>query len=190
VVFGHDTEASLLAAVALVNSAVQLDGETDELTSVADLERFFSEHRYTGRFDRTSAELDAVRALRPRLRELLTADRDTAAHLVNVLLAEAQAVPRLVRHAGADWHIHAVDDDAPLPVRILVETAMAMSDVIRADEMSRLATCAADDCDDVVLDLSRNRSRRFCSTQCSNREAVAAYRRRRRGVRGSASAPR
>ena len=58
---------------------------------------------------------------------------------------------------------------------------MAMVDVIRADEMARLDTCAADDCDDVVLDLSRNRSRRYCSTTCGNREAVAAYRARQRG---------
>ena len=57
---------------------------------------------------------------------------------------------------------------------------MAMIDVIRADETSRLATCADPDCDGVVLDLSRNRSRRFCSTTCTNRAAVAAYRARRR----------
>ena len=55
---------------------------------------------------------------------------------------------------------------------------MAMIDVIRADEMSRLGVCADDDCQGVVLDLSRNRSRRFCSTTCGNRNAVAAYRAR------------
>ena len=57
---------------------------------------------------------------------------------------------------------------------------MAMIDVIRADEMSRLGVCADDDCEGVVLDLSRNRSRRFCSTTCGNRDAVAAYRARQR----------
>jgi predicted RNA-binding Zn ribbon-like protein len=61
-----------------------------------------------------------------------------------------------------------------------VEAAMAMIDVIRADEMSRLGVCADDDCEGIVLDLSRNRSRRFCSTTCGNRAAVAAYRARRR----------
>ena len=35
-----------------------------------------------------------------------------------------------------------------------------------------------EDCDGIVLDLSRNRSRRYCSTLCSNRNAVAAYRAR------------
>jgi len=57
---------------------------------------------------------------------------------------------------------------------------MAMIDVIRADEMSRLAVCADDTCEAVVLDLSRNRSKRFCSTTCGNRNAVAAYRARQR----------
>jgi predicted RNA-binding Zn ribbon-like protein len=69
--------------------------------------------------------------------------------------------------------------DAPLATRIAVETAMAMIDVIRADELSRLDVCADPDCEGLVLDLSRNRSRRFCSTTCGNRAAVAAYRARR-----------
>jgi predicted RNA-binding Zn ribbon-like protein len=38
--------------------------------------------------------------------------------------------------------------------------------------------CADDDCEGLVLDLSRNRSKRFCSLACGNRNAVAAYRAR------------
>jgi predicted RNA-binding Zn ribbon-like protein len=38
--------------------------------------------------------------------------------------------------------------------------------------------CAADDCDNVHVDLSKNRSRRFCGTLCANRTNVAAYRTR------------
>ena len=56
---------------------------------------------------------------------------------------------------------------------------MAMVDVVRQDEVSRLGICADGDCEALVLDLSRNRSRRFCSTACGNRNAVAAYRARR-----------
>ena len=37
-----------------------------------------------------------------------------------------------------------------------------------------------DRCEGLVLDLSRNRSRRYCSTACANRNAVAAYRARGR----------
>jgi predicted RNA-binding Zn ribbon-like protein len=94
------------------------------------------------------------------------------------MLADARALPQLVRHDHWDWHLHAVTPDAPLVTRITVETAMAMVDVIRLDEMSRLGTCADDGCAGIVLDLSRNRSRRFCSTTCTNRAAVAAYRAR------------
>ena len=71
--------------------------------------------------------------------------------------------------------------DAPLATRITVETAMAMVDVVRTDEMSRLGVCEDDDCDGIVLDLSRNRSKRFCSTPCGNRNAAAAYRARQAG---------
>jgi predicted RNA-binding Zn ribbon-like protein len=176
VVFTHDTELALLAAVTLVNSAE----EPDTLTTQADFDRVWEEFQYSGRRDRTRAELDAIRALRPRLRTLLTADRDGAVAVVNELLSEAQAVPQLVRHDTFDWHIHAIETSAPLDRRIAVETAMAMIDVIRADEMSRLAVCADATCEGVVLDLSRNRSKRFCSTTCGNRNAVAAYRARQR----------
>jgi predicted RNA-binding Zn ribbon-like protein len=174
--FAYDTEQALLSAVDLVNSAAP----PDTLTTIEELDDFYTRFGYTGRRDRTRAELDDVRAIRPRLRELLTADRDGAVELVNEMLATAQAVPRLVRHDEYDWHVHAVDYQRPLATRIIVETAMAMIDVIRADELSRLSLCADETCEGVVLDLSRNRSRRFCSTTCGNRNAVAAYRARQR----------
>ena len=72
------------------------------------------------------------------LRELLTSDRDAAAELVNAMLAEAQALPQLVRHDRVRLAPARGPADAPLATRITVETAMAMVDVIRADEMSRL----------------------------------------------------
>ncbi|WP_148612694.1 CGNR zinc finger domain-containing protein [Nocardioides rubriscoriae] len=173
-VFAHDVELALQAAVVLANSAL----EPETLTSPEELSQFFTEFAYTGRHDGDRAELAAVQALRGELRDLLTADRDHAVTLVNRMLDEERALPQLVRHDDFDWHLHATRADAPWPSRIRVETAMAMIDVIRADELSRLGVCADDDCEGVVLDLSRNRSRRFCSTACGNRNAVAAYRAR------------
>jgi predicted RNA-binding Zn ribbon-like protein len=177
VVFAHDTEVALLAAVRLANSALA----PDTLTTTEQLADFFGAFEYTGRFDRDEAELAAVRQLRADLHQLLVADRDEAVRRVNEMLAAAHALPQLVRHDDWDWHVHAVSPDAPLGQRISVETAMAMIDVIRADDLARLSTCADDGCEGVVLDLSRNRSRRFCSTACTNRNAVAAYRARRAG---------
>ncbi|WP_370289924.1 CGNR zinc finger domain-containing protein [Nocardioides sp.] len=173
-VFTHDTELALQAAVHLANSGL----EPDTLTEREELDAFCTEYRYSGRRDHDDSELDGVRAIRGRLYALLTADRDAAVEHVNDLLRENRALPQLQRHDEFDWHLHAVSTEEPLHVRILVEAAMAMVDVIRADEMTRLSTCADDGCEGIVLDLSRNRSRRFCSTACGNRNAVAAYRAR------------
>ena len=180
-VFTHDTNVTLLAAATLVNSAEP----PDTLTTLGELDAFYVAHGYTGARTHDLAELEAVRALRGPLRELLTSDRDQAVVIVNRMLAERQAVPALVRHDGFDYHLHAAPRDAPLHHRIAVETAMAMTDVIRANEMSRLSVCADPTCNGIVLDLSRNRSRRFCSTGCSNRAAVAAYRARAAAARTS-----
>jgi predicted RNA-binding Zn ribbon-like protein len=180
VIFAHDTESSLLASVALVNSAA----DPDTLTTQEELDAFYDEYTFTGARTRTRAELDEVRAIRAPLRRLLTADRDAAVEIVNAMLAEHQAVPQLVRHGDEDWHIHGISRDAPFAARIVVEAALAMVDVIRADEMSRIGVCADDDCEGIVLDLSRNRSRRFCSTTCGNRNAVAAYRARQAKTAG------
>jgi predicted RNA-binding Zn ribbon-like protein len=60
---------------------------------------------------------------------------------------------------------------------------MALAFVIAAGERSRLATCAAPDCSRVLVDLSRNRSKRYCDSRtCGNRLHVAAYRERRRAA--------
>ena len=114
-VFGHDTEVALQSAVTLANSAL----EPDTLVTVADLDAFFAGFEYTGRHDRDLAELDAVRAIRPQLFALLTADRDDAVALVNAMLAEAGAVPQLVRHDVWDWHLHAVGPERDLATRSL-----------------------------------------------------------------------
>lgn len=174
--FTHDTVEALRAAVHLTNSA-----ETpDTLSSAEDLEAFLVDFPYSGRIDRNTAELAALRALRPRLRAMLLAPRDDMVVGINQALNDVTLDARLVRHDDADWHLHAVADDRPLVERILAETAMALIDVLRAEEGSRISVCADETCSGVTLDLSRNRSRRYCSTACANRNAVAAYRARRR----------
>ncbi|MER7007523.1 CGNR zinc finger domain-containing protein [Dactylosporangium sp. NPDC000555] len=173
--FAHDTEQALVAAAATVNTGA---GE-ELLPDVAALDAFLAPSNWTGRRRHDEAELAAVRALRPRLRRLWGAGEDEAVELVNAMLREADALPQLVKHDGWDYHMHATPPDAELHVRMQVEFAMAMLDVIRMKELDRLRVCAADDCDDVLVDLSKNRSRRFCEGGCGNRANAAAYRARR-----------
>lgn len=177
--FSHDTEVSLAEAAALVNT-VGLEGDT--LVTLADLNDFLTRHPSSGVIRRTQNELESIRALRPRLRKFWTVkDRDEAAALVNKILAEADARPYLSRHDVWDWHLHVTRPDAPLADRIGAEAAMAFLDLIRADALGRLRICAAQDCEDVLIDLSKNSSKRYCDTgNCGNRTNVAAYRARKR----------
>ena len=172
--FAHDTEVGLAAAAALVNTA----GEPDQLADVPALAAFLGVWGWTGTFRGDADELASVRALRPDLRQLWTGEEDEVVEVVNRLLRDGAALPQLVRHDEWAYHVHATADDAPLAHRMAVEAAMAVVDVVRAGELGRLRTCARPDCDDVLADLTRNRSRRFCDESCANREHVAAYRAR------------
>jgi predicted RNA-binding Zn ribbon-like protein len=183
VLFAHDTEVALNAAAALVNTA---HSGQEGLPDMAALDAFAATWRWTGDRARDTAELDSVRALRPRLAAIWAMDTDEAAELVNELLREGRALPYLVKHDGWDYHIHATPPDAPFADRMAVEAAMAFADMIRTGELGRLRVCAAGDCDDVHVDLSKNRSRRYCSVTCANRVNIAAHRQRERSGRASA----
>jgi predicted RNA-binding Zn ribbon-like protein len=182
--FAHDTQVLLAAAAALVNTR---RAEPDPLDDVPGFAAWLAEQPYSGRRSGSDDERRAVRALRERLAGLWPAhgdddgpDRDGTVTLVNAILAETDARPHLARHDGWDWHLHVTPQDAPLADRMGAEIAMSVVDLVRGDDLSRLRRCAAEDCDAVLVDLSRNRSMRFCDTgNCANRAHVAAYRARR-----------
>jgi predicted RNA-binding Zn ribbon-like protein len=149
------------------------------LDTATELDMLLDPWPYSGRRDHDTAEARAVAALRGQLIMLWDADRDRAADLANAILADRGTAPQLVRHDGSDWHLHAVAPDQPLAARIAVETAMAFVDLVRTGETDRCRRCADETCQHLFFDESRNRSRRFCSTQCQARVNVAAYRARK-----------
>lgn len=179
--FAHDTEIALAEAAALVNTVS--DG-VDFLESQAGLDDFLRGYPFSGVRLRTDEELRDVRRLREQLRTLWSAaDRDEAARIVNAILDDVAARPYLSKHDEWDWHLHMTEPNAPLAQRIGAEAAMGLVDLVREDDLDRLRICAADDCRDVLVDLSRNKSKRYCSAgNCGNRAHVAAYRARKRGV--------
>ena len=182
--FAPDTVDALEFAVALCDTdpGASRSGE-DELATTEQLAALLVDNRYSGRVDGDEAELQDVRATRERIKRTWALDRDAAALEVNAMLAEAHALPYLMRHDGFDWHLHATAQDAPLAERIRVEIALALVDVIRSGETGRLRVCGADDCTGLVLDLSRNASKRFCSVRCGNRMNMIAFRaRKQQGV--------
>ena len=175
--FAHDTTAALTVATDLVNT--ERDGE-DHLPGVAALEAFLDQRQVTRD---GPADLAAVKALRPRLRAVWSATTpgDLAA-IVNGLLRDSDARPWVVDHGGGwGWHLHVTEPAAPLVHRIGAQSGFAFADLIRLRETERLRFCDAADCTAVLIDLSRNRSRRYCDTgNCGNRQHVAAYRARLR----------
>ncbi|MGI9124891.1 MAG: CGNR zinc finger domain-containing protein [Mycobacterium sp.] len=178
--FTHDTELTLRAACVLVNSD-RVEGE--QIGDQSALDAYLAGYGTTGRRDRDAEELAAVHRLRARLGRIwaVAEDEDRTVVEVNALLADTHAAPWLTRHPEMpEWHLHLASTRDPLAQRMGAEMAMALADLIRAGELRRLKTCAALDCEAVLIDLSRNRSRMFCDTgNCGNRQHVAAYRERR-----------
>jgi predicted RNA-binding Zn ribbon-like protein len=177
--FAPDTDVTLEFTVALANTHPGASkSRTDELSSPEVLTEFLEKWTYTGRFDRDEAELADVKKTRDLFRRVWSLPTDDAVVEVNAMFRKAGALPYLVKHDHFDWHLHATDQEAPLAERIRVEVAIALADVIRSGEMSRLRVCEADDCDGLVLDLSRNGSKRYCSVRCGNRMNQLAFRER------------
>lgn len=177
--FAPDVEESLEFAAALVNTAPAASRSgLDELSTLPQLHALLDANRFGGNRDRTETERLSVVATRDRLRAMWTLSRDELALSINEILRESSALPQLVRHDEFDWHIHAIPLDAPLADRIRVEVTLALVDIIRADATDRLRGCEAHDCDGVLVDLSRNGSKRFCSVRCGNRMNMVAWRAR------------
>lgn len=128
----------------------------------------------------TEADRASVTEFLARWRQVVVAaERGERAALLNVLLGEYAAAPRLTDHAGDGWHLHfrdpGVATDRQIAALITVGTALHLTGL----GMDRLGGCAAEGCDRVFADNSRNGTQRFCSPACANRSAVRRHRERR-----------
>lgn len=180
--FTHYTDQPVTLAVDLVNTFGWVSG-TETMTTTDDLARFVERHpgEWTGDLpEPTRSDVAAVRELRGILRGVFTApDAETAARLLNQVLADTDATPRLSLHESPA-HLHFEPGQGTLANWIGVVTAMGLAAVLADGGLERLGVCQSETCDDAFVDTSRNRSRRHCSTTCGTREHVAAHRQRLR----------
>ena len=183
--FGHDTECALGTVVDLVNTSPKINGE-ELLPDVAALREFVDRHRISEVGELTEADLIAVRALRDRFHQVFQIrEQEAAVELVNAIVADARTTPRLTNHDGYDWHIHYFAPGASIADHLAADCGMALAFIVVTGEQERLRRCEAPDCGRAFVDLSRNRSRRYCSSRtCGNRLHVAAYRARRKEATG------
>ncbi|WP_323377658.1 CGNR zinc finger domain-containing protein [Streptomyces smaragdinus] len=177
----HDTRCALDAVVGLLNTAGTGAGD-EGLPDAAALRRFVTAHGISGVGALGEGDVAEVHAVRDRFARVFAApDARSAARLLNDLVAGAGTTPRLTDHDGYDWHIHYFAPGASLGRHLAADCGMALAFLVVAGEQERLRRCEAPDCGRAFVDLSRNRSRRYCSSRtCGNRLHVAAYRARRR----------
>ena len=108
-------------------------------------------------------------------------DLATAARRTNVLLRRTGARPQLDTQGQGAWNLHFHGPDDSFGVGWSAGIAAGLAMALGTTDAGRLGVCAADRCDRVHLDTSRNGGRRFCSTRCQNRAKSAAHRARHGG---------
>lgn len=169
--YTHYTDKPVLLARDLVNLYESEVGATE-------LESWLAEYGFT--VDGvTEDEVEGARRLAERLHAVFAAETPAEkAELLNPLLAESKVEPRLDAHGDRGPHFHYTRPDFPLVTRLLAYTAMGLATAVAMGAAERLGTCDAVDCEDAYIDTSRNAQKRFCSTTCTTRTNVKAYRER------------
>lgn len=109
------------------------------------------------------------------------ADEDTRIKLINRMVLEAKVAPRLTNHDGYAWHIHYAGLDPAVADYLGAGCGVSLMLLVDAGELARFSTCQNVDCRNAFLDLSKNRSRKYCdSASCGGRVHSANYRARAR----------
>jgi predicted RNA-binding Zn ribbon-like protein len=181
VIFTHDIEHALGAVVDLINTGPDA-GEAEHLPDLAALRAYVDRNLISDVPELTSADLTAVQGLRAAFHQVFAASEINATvSLINRIVRGTRTTPHLTDHDGHHWHIHFFGPGARIAEHLSAECGMALAFVVSAGELDRLQTCQAPDCSRVLVDLSRNRCRRYCDSRtCGNRMHVAAYRARQR----------
>ncbi|MFI9775440.1 CGNR zinc finger domain-containing protein [Streptomyces sp. NPDC051956] len=182
----HDTRCALDTVVDLVNTAPDDEQAADGLADLTALGEFVRKNDISDVGVLAERDLDAVQSVRGRFAAVFAApDPHAAASLINELVAAAGTTPRLTDHDGYDWHVHYFAPGASVADHLAADCGMALAFFVVAGEQERLRRCEAPDCRRAFVDLSRNRSRRYCDSRtCGNRLHVAAYRARRKEAAG------
>ncbi|MEZ5296657.1 MAG: CGNR zinc finger domain-containing protein [Ilumatobacteraceae bacterium] len=107
-------------------------------------------------------------------------DLADAVERINAQLEAAAIAPSLSAHDGFALHIHWTGPSTPFAHQVAVDLLMALAQTLCDHGTDRFGRCAADDCDRVFHDTTKNRSRRFCADpRCASRTHTAAHRARR-----------
>lgn len=130
------------------------------------------------------AEAVALRELLYRVFSAVANGRAPSAEEIaslNSVLSDVLVHLRVGRGGGAEAAFAWVWEEPPAALdRMLWPIVRAAADLLVSDRLDRVRACAADDCGWLFLDLSRNRSRRWCDMgDCGNRAKMRRFMERR-----------
>ena len=115
-----------------------------------------------------------------RIHSLPDIDDTEAVLWTNAELTELTIRPALTSHDGSELHIHWTPPSATFDDQVMADFLMALANELCDNGTKRFGRCAADDCERLFYDTSRNGSRRFCSDpRCASRTHTADHRKRK-----------
>ena len=126
------------------------------------------------------ATLERARALREGVYRVFLGSADDPDDLDR--LSKEAGLAAASRHlvAGGDGYAYAWPDSDD-PDRVLWPIASAAADLLTSPDRERVKECAADNCNWLFLDMSRNHSRRWCDMKvCGNRAKARRFSERHR----------
>ena len=181
---GHDTSCALATVVDLVNTAPEIAGH-EALADLAAVEALVARREISEADSLCDDDLAADAAAAAPGCTAVFAARPTTPRpsgWSTPWSPTRRTTPRLTDHDGWPLHIHYFAPGARLAEHLAADCGMALAFVIAAGERAPAGDSAprrtAPGC---FVDLSRNRSKRYCDSRtCGNRLHVAAYRARQK----------
>ena len=167
-------------AVRLVNSRA-CEPDADPLRSCEAFREFVADRPYLA-VRVTPHDLDQLRLLRAELAGIFGSAAGgtalVAAERLNALLRVHPIHPELVAHDGEPLHVH-LSQTGSVTDRYASAAVISLALLVSQLGADHLGICAIASCDQVFIDGSRNRSRRYCADHSAARSNVAALRQRR-----------
>ncbi|MBI5927717.1 MAG: CGNR zinc finger domain-containing protein [Chloroflexi bacterium] len=181
----HYVEHMIQFIVDFANTYDPYHAEPEFLRTPADLHDFLVNHQVQTIGEIGDQVLVEVRQLRNQVRgiflRLEQGEAQEIARSINDLLVARPVEIQSVVDVDTGWHLeYEVLNPASVMVRLALRAGLGLTMAMQQYGAERLKICAASPCQEVFIDVSKNKSRRFCGDRCANRYNVAHFRERHR----------
>ncbi|KAB2860896.1 MAG: CGNR zinc finger domain-containing protein [Anaerolineae bacterium] len=185
----HYSEQLIQFVVDFANTYDPFLDEPEFLRTPADLQKFLEQRHIEMSEPLTEMEFLKIRRLRDRLRDIfLRLETSEPSEIVGAINGLLGATPVNLQASISEGELIEIKYEIPTNVvlveRLAVEVGLGLTLALQQYGPERLKVCAAAPCQEVFIDVSKNKSRRFCGERCANRYNVAHFRERQRPDKG------